>query len=398
MTVLDRLRAAAARRPHADIAIAAVIYTVTLVTTAAGPAGDTIDAHGLTLATLTCGALAARTWQPFAVLLITTVGAEAYLLHYGGHHGQMVLAAPLIALYTVAETSSRRRSLIIGGLVVLTFGAVHLLIRPSWLGAENVALGALGALAVAAGTASRHRRAWLAEAQARAAQAEADREAEAARRVTEERLRIARELHDVLGHHLALIHVQAGVAAHVLDTAPAAPVPPAQRAREALTHIADASKTALAELADTVGLLRHAGDHPPTTPTSGLDSLTDLLHAFRSFGLTITEHTDGTPRPVPTTVGLTAYRIVQESLTNVCKHAGAAAVTLWLEYQTDSLAVTVDNQPGPTSATAGTAAGHGLTGMRERVTALGGMFDAGRRPHGGYRVSATLPLTTAGIP
>ncbi|WP_144128085.1 sensor histidine kinase [Catellatospora sichuanensis] len=400
MTVLDRLRAAAARRPHADLAIAAVIYTVTLVTTAAGPAGAPIDAHGLTLATLTCGALAARGYRPFLVLLITTVGAEAYLLHYHDHHGQMVLAAPLIALYTVAESSHRRRSLLVGGLVMVLFGGIHLLVRPAtWIGAENIALGALGALAVAAGTASRHRRAWLAEAQAAARHAEADLEAEAARRVTEERLRIARELHDVLGHHLALIHVQAGVAAHVLDQPTGVQVAPPQ-AREAVSHIATASKTALGDLADTVGLLRQPGDQPPAVqPTTGLDGITDLLRAFERLGLAITEHTDGAARMVPAVIDLTAYRIVQESLTNVCKHAGPVTVVLCWNYQPHTLHVTVENTPGRQQARPGArgGAGHGLTGMRERVTALGGAFTAGPLPDGGFRVTAALPLT-AGAP
>ncbi len=393
MTVLERLRAAAARRPHADIAIAAVIYTVTLVTTAAGPAGAPIDAHGLTLATLACGALAARTWQPFTVLLISTVAAEAYLLHYHDHRGQMILAAPLIALYTVAETSRRQRALFVGGLVMAVFAGVHLLARPgTWLGAENLALGALGALAVAAGTASRHRQAWLAEARAAAAHAQAAREAEAARRVTEERLRIARELHDVLGHHLALIHVQAGVAAHVLQTDTR---PHDGQARNAVSHIATASRTALADLADTVGLLRQPGEQfPPVQPAGGLAEIGDLVQGFARLGLAITEHTDGQPRPVPAATDLTAYRVVQESLTNVSKHAGPVPVTLRWTYQPQALQVTVDNSPGrPNRQSTDASQSHGLTGMRERVTALGGILTAGPLPDGGYRVCATLPLT-----
>lgn len=394
MTVLERLRAAAARRPHADITIAAVVYTVTLVTTAAGPAGAPIDAHGLTLATFACGALAARTWQPFPVLLISTVAAEAYLLHYHDHRGQMILAAPLIALYTVAETSRHQRALLVGGLVMVVFAGIHLLARPgTWLGAENLALGALGALAVAAGTASRHRQAWLAEAQAAAAHAQADREAEAARRVTEERLRIARELHDVLGHHLALIHVQASVATHVLQTDAQ---PYGRQARDAVAHIATASKTALADLADTVGLLRQAGEPPsPVQPATRLAGIADLVQGYNRLGLAITEHTDGQPRPVPAATDLTAYRVVQESLTNARKHAGPVPVTLRWTYQPQALQITVDNAPGqPSRQVSDVSQGHGLTGMRERVTALGGTLTAGPLPGGGYRVCATLPLTT----
>jgi signal transduction histidine kinase len=189
-----------------------------------------------------------------------------------------VLTAPLIALYTVAEVSTRRRALIIGALVVLAFSGLHTMVRPaSWLGAENLALAALGGLAVAAGDAARNRRAYLAEVEGRARHAEVDWDAEAARRVTEERLRIAHELHDVIGHQLALVFVQAGVAAQVLGTAPA-------QAREALGHIRAASKTALTELSDTVGLLRQAGDQPAlTVPVSGPGSA---------------EHIDGPVRPL----------------------------------------------------------------------------------------------------
>ena len=397
MEVLDRLRAAARRRPHADIAIALVVYAVTLVTTAAGPSGGRLDATALVLAALACGALVARRRFPFLVLLGSALAAEAYRVHYQGEHGEMVLAAPLIALYTVAENSSRRRALIIGCLAVLALGGIHILIRPSSsLGTYDLALAALGALAVAAGDASRSRRAYVIEAQARAEHAEADREAEAARRVTEERLRIARELHDAVGHHLALIHVQSGVAARVLTDPPA-------RAREALDHIHAASKAALGELSETIDLLRQPGEESASTePTIGLAGVDDLLDEFRRSGLTIDARVDGPARPVPVAADLTAYRVIQESLTNVRKHAGPTTVEVRLAYQPDTLRLVIDNSAARHSTAAGVAcdnrSGHGLVGMRERVTALGGTLHAGRRPDGGYRVTANLPLTAASQP
>ncbi len=391
MEVLDRLRAAARRRPHADIAIAVVVYAVTLVTTAAGPSGGRLDATALVLAALACGALVARNRFPFLVLLGSAVAAEAYRVHFHGEHGEMVLAAPLIALYTVAESSSRRRGLIIGCLAVLALGGIHLLIRPdSSLGSYDLALAALGALAVAAGDASRSRRAYVMEAQARAQHAEADRDAEAARRVTEERLRIARELHDAVGHHLALIHVQSGVAARVLTDPPA-------RAREALDHIHTASKAALGELSETIDLLRQPGEETaPTEPTIGLAGVDDLLADFRRTGHTISTRVDGPARPVPVAADLTAYRVIQESLTNVRKHAGPTVVEVRLAYRPDTLCVVIDNgatrRGAATNVARGHRSGHGLVGMRERVTALGGTLHAGRRPDGGYRVTATLPM------
>src|SRR5688572_4666216 len=196
MTRWDRLRAWAREPLVMDVALAAVVVTVTLVTTTAGPQGGRLDALALAAATVAGGVLVVRRLHPFATLVVSAVAAEVYLVHFHGHHGTLVLAAPLVALCTLAELSTRRRALIVACLVILVFGAVHVWVKPaSWLGADNLALAAFGGLAVAAGTASRHRRAYLAEVQARAEQAEADREAEAIRRVTEERLRIARDLH-----------------------------------------------------------------------------------------------------------------------------------------------------------------------------------------------------------
>jgi signal transduction histidine kinase len=392
MKAIGRLRHAARRHPHADIAIAAIVYAVTLVTTAAGPQGGRLDATAVLVAALACGALAARHHWPYTVFLVSAVAAETYLVLYRGHQGSMVLAAPLIALYTVADTSSRRRALTIGVLAVLAFAGLHMLVKPSsWLGADNLALAALGALAVAAGDASRSRRAYLAEVEARARRAEHDRDAEAARRVTDERLRIARDLHDVVGHHLALINVQAGVATHVLDAQPA-------QTREALAHIRQASKTALAELRDTIGLLRQPDEQAaPTEPIVGLAGLPQLLASFRRSGLVINEHVDGSAGPIAVAADLTAFRVIQESLTNVCKHAGPTTVAVRLHYKPQALQVIVDNGAARAGTPPSSGRGHGIIGMRERVTALGGTLSASPRHNGGYRVTATVPLVPGSL-
>jgi signal transduction histidine kinase len=387
---MDRY-ARARRQQLADLAVAGVVYAVTLLTTIGGPAGGRLDVAAAATAAAACSALVVRRRWPFPVLVVSAVAAEAYLVHFGDHHGSMVLAAPLIALYTVADASTGRRALIIGVLAVLASASFHMLTRPtSWLGADNLALAALGGLAVAAGDASRNRRAYLSEVEARARHAEFDREAEAARRVTEERLRIARDLHDAVGHHLALIYVQTGVAIHLLSD------PPTQ-ARDALGHVREASRTALGELSATIGLLRQPDEQAePTDPVVGLAGVDELLVAFRRSGLAIAEQVDGPARPIPMAADLTAYRVIQESLTNVRKHAGPTAVAVCLTYEPDALRILVENKaaahpPRPGGGPAG--AGHGLIGMRERVTALGGKLHAGPRPDGGYRVAAVLPLT-----
>jgi signal transduction histidine kinase len=377
------VRRASRHQPHADIAMAVVVFAVVLLTTATAPAGR-LDTAVTAWAAAGCAALVVRRRFPTAAFLAAAGAAEAYLTMFGGHAGALVLAAPLIALYTLAERGSRRRALLISVLAVVALAGMHMLVRPSsWLGAENLALAAFGGLAVAAGDAARSRRAYLAEVEARAARAEADREADAARRVTDERLRIARDLHDVLGHQLALINVQAAVADHVLDADPAG-------SRAALAHIRGASRSALEELRDTIGLLRRPGEPlAPTEPTGGVAALPELYDSFRRAGLRIDGATRGTVRPLPAPVDLTAFRVVQEALTNVCKHAGPADVRVDVDYADDALRVTVAN--APTGRPVAARDGHGLDGMRERVAALSGTLRAGARRDGGFRVAAVLP-------
>ena len=388
MRALGRLHRAARHHPHvADVAMAAIVFAATLLMTTGQAPREGISRGAATLvAAVACGALALRRLHPFTVLLVSLIAAEIYLALYRGRVGTLVLAAPLIALYTVADTTGRRRSLMIGGLAVLALGGFHTLGRPaSWLGPENVALAALGGLAVAAGSASRSRRAYLAEVEERARRAEDERAAEARRLLTEERLRIARDLHDSVGHHLALINVQAGVAAHVLDQQPV-------KVREALGHIRQGSRAALDELRDTIGLLRQPGDSlAPTEPAVGLTGLDDLVASFRRSGLRIDHQVEGASRPLPLAVDLAAYRIIQESLTNACKHAAGGTVRLALRYGSGAVHLTVDND-GPAVAPP-PAGSHGILGMRERVAAIGGELHAGPRSAGGFRVTATLPTS-----
>ncbi len=225
--------------------------------------------------------------------------------------------------------------------------------------------------------------------------ARVEREKAARRRADEERLRIARELHDVLAHSISVINVQAGVGLALLDTDP-------EQARTALTTIKSASKEALGEVRQVLDTLRAPGD-APRAPAPGLDRLPELVDQAASAGLTvdvITDvatdgTTDGTRTALPPGTDLAAFRIVQEALTNVVRHSGSRHARVQLTYTDSELTLTVDDDGPATRADAG-GSGNGLAGMRERATALGGTIEAGPRDgraDGGFRVVARLPLT-----
>ncbi|WP_372350650.1 sensor histidine kinase [Streptomyces sp. KL116D] len=215
-------------------------------------------------------------------------------------------------------------------------------------------------------------------------QARAERERAARRRADEERLRIARELHDVLAHSISVINVQAGVGLALLDSDP-------EQARTALTTIKAASKEALGEVRQVLDTLRAPGD-APRAPAPGLDRLPELVEQASGAGLTVGVTTDGERVGLPPGADLAAFRIVQEALTNVVRHSGSRAARVRLRYGKGLLTVTVDDD-GPASRTEAGGSGNGLAGMRERAAALGGTIEAGPRPDGGFRVVAELPLT-----
>lgn len=220
------------------------------------------------------------------------------------------------------------------------------------------------------------------------------------RQESEERLRMARELHDVLGHHLSLINVQAGVGLHLMDNRP-------EQAREALTAIKSASAEALREVRSVLGVLRTEGEAAPRQPALGLARLSDLT---TGAGFPVATRVDGSSRPLPPEVDRAAYRIVQEALTNVRRHAGPSPeVLVELAYQPADLALTITDTGPPAGSSAGTGSaagtgsgveagssggtgdGNGISGMRARAESLGGRFSAAPQPGGGFRVTAILP-------
>jgi signal transduction histidine kinase len=415
MNVLSHLRGAVRRHPHlADAAIAVAVLAATAATTFMGsqPARADGRAVAITAAVIACGALTGRRRRPLASLGVSALTAEVFLFATPDASGVLILLAPSIALYTVAEQVERRRGLIAGGGALAALALLHAVLRPGMIGPENLAFTALGGLAIAAGDSSRNRRAYLAEVELRAERSELERERVAQRRVEQERLRIARDLHDSVGHHLALISVQSDVAGQALDGDRSA-------AREALLHVKSASRKALEELRDTVSLLRQPGDPvaPTAIPAPGLDALDELLGSMRASGLAIDSLIHGTAVPLAPAADVTAYRVIQESLTNVYKHSSGRQARLTISYDRRELRIIVDDlgtgdHPVGTdragnveSSGAADSAGdrlglemgplpvsrQGIRGMRERLLALGGRLTASPRAGGGFRVDASLP-------
>ena len=242
-------------------------------------------------------------------------------------------------------------------------------------------------LPAALGGAARLRLAYLAAATARAEHAERTREEEAQRQVAGERMRIARELHDVIAHHLALANAQSGTILYLMDSEPG-------KARTMAGDLNGTIVAALEELKTTVGLLRQADDpDSPLEPTPSLAQLPRLADSFGLAGLAVTVMTEGEPQPLSAGTDLAAYRIIQEALTNVTKHAAVTDARVRLAYTAGRLAITITNDgSGLAPPTAAAGPGYGLTGMRERALSVGGLLRAGHRPGGGYEVAAELPI------
>jgi signal transduction histidine kinase len=239
------------------------------------------------------------------------------------------------------------------------------------------------------GETARSRRAYLEEVEQRALEAELSREDEARRRAGEERVRIARELHDILAHRISMINVQSGVGAHLLDRDP-------DQARRALLAVNQASKEALQELRATLGLLRQVDGPDPRSPVPGLAQLDGVIGSTTAAGVEVRLDVSGQPRDLPTGVDLAAYRIIQESLTNVIRHARAATARIAIAYGRADVVIQVeDDGRGVDERELPTIGGNGLLGMRERAIALGGELETGPASSGGFLVRARLPLDGA---
>ncbi len=293
----------------------------------------------------------------------------------------MLMFAALFPLFTVSERYEAKWAALAGGITVLVFAVTVLgLIDDRLLGGPALAAIAWPAFVASAGAALRAIKINVATAQEQARRAEADRERDAERRVVEERLRIARDVHDLVGHHLAVINVQSGVAGHLLESDPEA-------AGTAIEVTRESAAIAVDQLGELLGVLRAEESGGPVSPTPSLDAIDDLISSFGASGLRVEHTTAGSPRPLSESAEVAAYRIVQEALTNAHKH-GDGAATVQQVFEARGLTLTVSNRAG-SDATGGT--GYGLAGMRERVEAVGGTLtvdDADNR----FAVTASIPF------
>ncbi len=379
-------------RRHPLIADAAVGVVAVAFSTSASLFAPTSVDHRLSLLDAmfaVSGVVIVTFRRRWPLTIFTLLAADTLLAQFMGTAGGVISGALLLAAWTVGLRTPRIVSLTACGivsaaLVVRAFAAEGF----TGLRADNLNPMILVLLAAALAIAVRDRRAYLAAVLERADRAERTRETEAARRVAEERLRIARDLHDSLAHHMAVVNVQTGVAQHLLQADPPA-------AAVALGHARAAAGQVLDELGTVLGVLRDQSGGESNEPAPSLTRLAGLIEPMRSAGMNIRSTVVGQPRELPSAVDQAAYRLAQEALTNVQKHAAGSRVMLTIDYRDASLAVEIVNsstEPATRAALAEPAiAGYGMTGMRERSAAVGGLLVAGPVAGGGFRVSAVLP-------
>jgi signal transduction histidine kinase len=346
------------------------------------PGARPLDPLAYVLVVVACASLLARRRYPLAVAGV--VGTALLMFAVRNYPGGPLVVTVMVALYSVGVGVTRRRALLAGAVAALLVAArsVAVIVANGHVSAYSWAAPGWVVACLLAGMVIRARRQAIQAIRDRAEQAERTRDEEARARVAEERLRIARDLHDVVGHSFAAVHVQARAAAALLDH----DVPAAKRA---LAAIEATSKDSLREIRATLSALRQSAAEPVRT---GPDDLAELLVPLRAAGLEVRATIDALPT-VPEPIGHAVYRVVQEALTNVLRHAHATTVTIVVAQRGDSLQVEITDDGTGAAYPDGTS-GHGLTGMRERVAGLGGRLDAGPRTDGGWQVTARIPVAS----
>jgi signal transduction histidine kinase len=328
-----------------------------------------------------------RNSHPVEVLGLAVGGAVGWAAL--GQIDGAALVPVIVGVYWVAMARTWRVAAAAGLAGAVAIFVTEGLLGPfGWFGGPNATMWPELLAAAAVGAYATARRQWLAAEREQLVRAEQAREEETRRRVDAERMRIARELHDVVAHSMAMINVQATAASMQLAADPVS-------AAEAIQAIRRASKSGLRELRTILEVLRQVDDGSPAVPD--LDAITALVEATSAAGTPTTLESAGLTVPLPPPVTLAAYRIVQESLTNVVRHAGRVAATVGLRLDSGYLYVDVVNDAGTAPAAFSDGTGAGLAGMRERAAALGGTLDAGPRPGGGFAVRARLPVQAAAL-
>jgi signal transduction histidine kinase len=390
-TAVAAVRDAIRRHPWWTDSLLALFLTVVSVgTVVAGSRHKghvSVDVLDVILVPLTTLPIALRRIRPLGVLTVT-VSAETLLLLFSSR--VQVPLGVIVALYTVASRCERPVAIRAAEWVALPI-TVGVIVNTGLHPERIIPKLALFAIAWVLGDNIRTRRAYLAELEARAARLEREREERDERAVAGERNRIARELHDVVAHNVSVMVVQASAGEEVFDTDPS-------RARESLAAVASTGRAALTELRRLLGVIRseEGEDTPAYAPQPGLEYLDELVGQVRETGLAVDVTVLGEPRELPEGVGLCAYRIVQEALTNTLKHADATRAQVSLRYVADALELQVLDDGRGAAPVNGDGSGHGLIGMRERVALFGGELSARSRPDHGYEVIARIPLEDSG--
>jgi len=376
----DRLRARDSRHPvPLDSLLALLLLLGGALATASGPQTRPPDATGYLLLTLAALPYPLRRRAPVPVLVLASIPVLALLAL--GYQSAVIGAGLFLAAYTVADWCSARWTAFAAAYMVVLIVAVATLAPHPMEIAEATTDAVILAGAFALGRSAHDRRRTMALLEDRAELAARAQVEQARRAVSDERLRIAQELHDVLAHSLGVIALQAGVGAHIIDADPA-------EAKASLVAVRETSRSALTEIRHILGALRSEGDGATYRPPPGLDAVGALAAELAAIGLPVDVRVTGEPGHIPASLDLTAYRLVQEALTNVLKHAGQARAEVTIGYEPGALAIEVlDDGAGTVVG----PRGHGQLGMRERVAVWGGSLAVGPRPDGGYRVAARLP-------
>jgi signal transduction histidine kinase len=389
-TTVAAVRDAIRRHPWWTDSVLATLLTVISVTStvvAHNKAGHSVSVPEVILVTLTTAPVAIRRYRPLAVLAVTVTAAVLVLISTS--QAQFPVGV-LVALYTVASRCERPVSIRAAEWAALPI-IVAVVANNGVHAGRVIPELAVFAIAWVLGDNIRTRRAYLAELEARAARLEREREERDERAVAEERARIARELHDVIAHNVSVMVVQASAGEELFDTDP-------RRARESLAAVASTGRAALTELRRLLGVIRSEEENEAPAnyaPQPGLEYLDELVRQVRETGLTVELSVLGQPRELPEGVGLCAYRIVQEALTNTLKHAHASQALVNLRYVADALELQVLDDGRGAAPINGESSGQGLIGMRERVALFGGELTARRRPGEGFEVRARIPIEGA---